>query len=124
MDKAEIEASLSRYRNEEFAKLIAIMVGLAAQQNPEHLRTALASVFDLEVVRQQTEKISHEMHMIYSDWMKMKDDLERARLELDASRKEVEGLRHTVLKLRQWLADKVKPIVVKAGARRAGPPPK
>lgn len=42
--------ALGRYQHREFARLLAIMIGLAAEINAEELRTALSKVFDLSAI--------------------------------------------------------------------------
>ncbi len=44
-------------RNEQFAALISLMIGLAAEQNPDVLRDALAGVFDLAFYEDQARRV-------------------------------------------------------------------
>jgi len=52
-EKQATEDALARWRDQAFADLIVIVLGLAAQRQPEAMRHALASVFDVAGIKKQ-----------------------------------------------------------------------
>lgn len=48
--------ALGKYQHREFARLLVIMIGLAAEINPQELRDAFGKVFDLGAVEDMTRR--------------------------------------------------------------------
>lgn len=74
-DRDDLLEKLSRFRDQQFATLVTMIIGLACEQHPEEMRNALSRVFDIQPIKDQYEGMHRQLMML-------RQDIEAAREEL------------------------------------------
>jgi hypothetical protein len=118
----QIMLAVQHGRDQQFAALVTMAVGLAARTHPEMIRDALAEVFDLGAYEETAKRVERRMHS--ADWQGRAKKLEDrvAALEqqllaagdsrltaLTAAEQRIAALEQTVQKIRAWAARVTKP---------------
>ena len=85
--------TLAHWRDSAFADLLVVAIGLAAQQRPEELRTALASVFDLRAVQTMTRRLMEEIKEVRRVGVEAAELVKQVALDLDALGEQIDALR-------------------------------
>lgn len=60
-------AALKNYRDGQFAGLVTVLVGLAAETHPEELQQALSRVFDLSAVEESAKQAAERLRAYQSE---------------------------------------------------------
>jgi hypothetical protein len=67
----------------QFAELVTLVVGLAAETHPEELRRALQNVFDLSCVEQSLERIMQRLQGAHQEALETADKVRQLRRDLE-----------------------------------------
>ncbi len=78
-----LRSALAHYRDRQFADMLVIVIGLAAETHPEEMRKALARVFDLSAVEETTRRMMALVSQMQAETLALKHDLEQLRIEAD-----------------------------------------
>lgn len=86
MQPHDMVKTLSRYRDRQFADLLVLLIGIAADTHPQELRNALGQVFDLSAVEETTRRMMCVISKLQAETLALKHDLAQLRAEADAVR--------------------------------------
>ena len=93
----DLQRTIARKRDEQFADWIALAIGLAAKTHPDILRAAFKDVFDLEAMRETykraadaTKEMVARMQKLREEEQILRDRITRAENRLDQLNNEIE----------------------------------
>lgn len=114
---------LAYLRDENFARIVLAILGVAVETHPEEIRAALAQVFDLRAVRANSDKTAQQNFLMYQDYLSLKDRLAEVEKRLEHQQTQLSTLQHVLSKVRQWLKKEVYPRVNRASSSKSSPKP-
>ena len=87
---------LQHARDEQFAELLTLAIGLAARTHPEIIRNALASVFDTTAIEADTERMLKQAAHARDLLAGLRDEAEELRRQIFELRKEIDAVRYVM----------------------------
>lgn len=94
-----LKAALAHWRDERFAELIVVAVGLAAKTHPDELRKALASVFDLSQWENEARRLGVTYQVLLQKQSELAAEQECQSNDLERAAAAIDGLRGDFAKL-------------------------
>lgn len=86
--------ALARFRDEWFADLIAVVVGIAVERHPEAMKAALSTVFDLSSVEESERRMMLVLSDAQAQAQQARQEISDLRAELDQAAQRMDSLLH------------------------------
>lgn len=90
--KEQVLRAVAHARDEEFARLFLLQIGVAAETHPDILRKALAHVFDLSAVQNCCERQMLVLSQIQRFGLEVRSLLEAVKCDLDELERRMDAL--------------------------------
>lgn len=98
MTNDEIKSAVARARDESFAQMLLLQIGLVAETHPDILKKALSSVFDLTIWENNARKIS-------ADILEQSKKLSELRMGIRDATDELNRLRAKVVEIAESVTE-------------------
>lgn len=98
-DETELLDAIKNYRDREFASIITVMVGIAAETHPEALRAALGKVFDLGALESEAKRLAGVLQQRRDEAHQVLELLRAVYRGLDLIEERLDGLEYRAEKL-------------------------
>lgn len=93
-ERPELLKALAWHRHELFSRLVCIAIGVAAETHKEELRRALGSVFSLQAVERETQRMLGLLTEIQNRAVEAKHLLEAVHKDIDRIEKRMDAIHY------------------------------